>query len=195
MRIRETLKDWFANKKAVEQYGDSVNALAAQIKSFSGDTAGAAAINFDAQNRDLQKRLRATYNSDGANADDRKRAAQGLVDLAQLREQTITTAKLNDLTSARSVILGDLANSQDRIDLAVSRGSKSELQGLADQSAANAARIESLEKIADALRSHCRDIEQPAGQGKCRRVAHLAREAAGSRPTSSPTLSTTPARA
>lgn len=147
---QETLKDWFANRDAVEQFGDQLNSLVAQIKTFSGDTAGAFDITFDAQYRKLKQQLDAVRNSDSSTQAERNQAAQAIVDLDQVRQQGIATAKLNDLTSARNVVLGDLANTQARIDLAVSTGQKSELQGLADASAANAARLESLKKIAGA---------------------------------------------
>lgn len=146
----ETLKDWFANQKAVEQYGDSLKSLEAQLSTLGGDTAHAFTINFDQQNRDLKRQLSATLNSDSSTQADRNSATQGLIDLDQLKQQGIATAKLNDLNSQRSVILGDLANQQSRVDLAVSRGTTLELQGLADTSAANAAKIDQLQKIIDA---------------------------------------------
>lgn len=145
-----TLKDWFANQKAIEQYGDKLNSLAAQIKAFSGDISGAFEIDFEAQNRGLRKSLSATLNSVNTSDADRKRAAQGIVDLDQIHEQGLATAKLNDLTKQRSVVLGDLQNQQERINLAVSSGATTELQGLADLSAANKARLSSLQQIVDA---------------------------------------------
>lgn len=144
--ITQGQKDQIAQDLALQKFHDTLQSLDAQVKTLRGDTAGAFAITFDVQNRDKINELTSTVNSARSSPADQAAAQAGLDNLARLRAQGIVEAQLNDVSKQRSAILGDLSNEQSRIDLAVSLGQKTELQGLADSSAANKARVALLEQ-------------------------------------------------
>lgn len=174
----QTIKDWFANKKAVQAYQDGLDELEAQIKAFQGDTAGAFEINFDKQTRSKKDQYKAVLNSDDSTQADRNKATQGIIDLGQIKQQGIARAKLADEDKKRGDVLGELFNAQERINIAVSSGAKTELEGLQATSKANLdilplleARVAAYQKIADETGDKTAAIQADALRVQLERLA------------------------
>ncbi len=141
-------KDWFALADAVQRYNDKLVGLQAQLDAIAGRSAETAGASFDAANRSLRKQIDANIAS--SDAATRSAAEQAREQLDALRQQAVVAAELGDVEKRRSVILGDLSNAQERINIAVSSGAKTELAGLVEQSQANAARLASLQQVVEA---------------------------------------------
>ena len=139
------LKDFFAQAKAVEQYGDQLRGLQAQVEALRGDSAKAFTINFDIQNRSLGKKIDNNLQSEDPAT--RAAAEAAKQNLASIRQQGVVSAALNDIEKQRAIILGDLQNAQERVNTAVAAGTKTDLEGLALQSEANRARVASLAQV------------------------------------------------
>ncbi|AOV01672.1 phage tail length tape measure family protein [Delftia tsuruhatensis] len=84
---------------------DSLKKVNAQLLELRGQTAEAAAINFDMANEKLQDLFKANNSEDGQKA------------LATLRESVIAQAQLNKVTGDFSRIMGDLQIAEQRINI------------------------------------------------------------------------------
>jgi uncharacterized protein YfiM (DUF2279 family) len=126
-------------QRAAESYTDSVRALNVRLAELEGRSADAAAINFDQQNRGLQRRLQAAGDEEGERT------------LARLRAATIAQAEFNDARERASELTQGLALQEERIQNSLRVGAISELEALRRTSAARQQSIDELERVADAL--------------------------------------------
>lgn len=108
----------FQQKKATEDYQNSLRELNAQLLELQGNTAQAAEIRFDLQNAERYRRFQAEGNT---------AAVQQLDTIKQI---TSAQAQLNQLTEKFSVIQGDLQITEERISRDQQSGVLGQLDGL-----------------------------------------------------------------
>lgn len=108
----------FQQKKATEDYQNSLRELNAQLLELQGNTAQAASIRFDLQNAERYRRFQAEGNT---------AAVQQLDTIKQI---TAAQAQLNQLTEKFSVIQGDLQITEERISRDQQSGVLGQLDGL-----------------------------------------------------------------
>lgn len=113
---------------------DSLKKVNAQLLELRGQTAEAAAINFDMANEKMKDLFTANNSSEGLKA------------LESLRESTIAQANLNKLSEDFSLILGDLAIAEQRINIDRENGSLSEIGAMKRSGEARRERIKLLEE-------------------------------------------------
>lgn len=142
---------------AVDKLADSYTELAARVAEAQGNAAEATAIRLRSIQHE-QERLR-LQNSAAAGFPG---AAQALANFDALDKQAQAQAKLNDLEKAYGVVLGVVENAQARIDLAVSTGNATEIQGLVARGELALKFAASLTKAADAAEAEARALTGPA---------------------------------
>lgn len=140
---------WFEQQRAAENYAREIANIHAQILSLKGDTADAAKIEFDTSHADQRRKLAA----DGNQA--------ALDELARIEDITVARAKLNDLETVYSTILGNVEIIQSRIDLAVQTGNATEIEGLVRRGQIAAQYAAQLSKVADAYAEVARVTGDP----------------------------------
>lgn len=113
---------------------DSLKKVNAQLLELRGQTAEAAAINFDMANEKMKDLFTANNSQEGLKA------------LDALRESTIAQANLNKLSEDFSLILGDLAIAEQRINIDRENGSLSEIGAMKRSGEARRERIKLLEE-------------------------------------------------
>jgi hypothetical protein len=116
---------------------DSLQDVNIRLMELRGQTAEAAALNFDKANEGLKKLLQANGNQ------------QGLDTLAQLRESAVAQANLNALTQQFSLIQGDLSDAEKRIAIDREAGTISEMEALQRTGAVRRERITLLQQEID----------------------------------------------
>lgn len=124
-------------RQSAKQLADSVQDLTVRMMELRGQTAEAAAINFDKANEGLRKMLEA--NGDQA----------GLDSLNKLREAAVAQANLNALTQQFSLIQGDLSDAEKRIALDREAGTITEMEALQRTGDARRERIRLLQEEID----------------------------------------------
>lgn len=124
-------------QESAKQLADSLQDVNIRLMELRGQTAEAAALNFDKANEGLKKLF--TANGD----------QQGLDTLARLRESTVAQAQLNQLTQQFSLIQGDLSDVEKRIALDREAGTITELEALQRTGEARRDRIRLLQEEID----------------------------------------------
>lgn len=114
---------------------DAVTELDAQLKELAGDFRGAAEARFDVQTRSQTTQARLTLQSPGATPGEREQAQHILDANAALRQQKGAQAEVNAQAQKYTLLQGDLAAAQARINLAVESGNKTSLDGINERSA------------------------------------------------------------
>ncbi|KQP37554.1 phage tail length tape measure family protein [Pseudorhodoferax sp. Leaf274] len=124
-------------QQAAKELADSLQDVNVRLMELRGQTAEAAALNFDKANEGLKKLFQANGNQ------------QGLDTLAKLKESTVAQAQLNELTQRFSLIQGDLGDAEKRIALDREAGTISEMEALQRTGAARRERIGLLQQEID----------------------------------------------
>jgi hypothetical protein len=120
--------------QAAKDLADSLQDVNVRLMELRGQTAEAAALNFDKANEGLKKLFTANGNQ------------QGLDTLAKLRESTMAQAQLNELTQRFTLIQGDLSDAEKRIAIDREAGTISEMEALQRTGAARRERIALLQQ-------------------------------------------------
>lgn len=137
-------------QRATQDYIDQLTELNAKVLEIKGNTAEAAVLRFDIQNRQLSNRLRST--------DD----LEGQANLAITREQLQIQSQLNDVYREYSIAVGYAEIAQERLGIAQATGAISELDYLYKTSNANKERLATLQRIADAYAEIAARSRDPA---------------------------------
>lgn len=109
---------------AVEKLGDAYSDLAAKVAEAQGNTAGAAALNFEVQQRDFRQKLETIAGAGGIKG---SAAEARLADLDTLAKLGVAQAALNDITRKYSQVLGEVDVALARIDLRQQTGQLTEI--------------------------------------------------------------------
>lgn len=137
-------------ERSTAQYLDQLSELNAKMLDLAGNTAKAAAIRFDVQNRGLDSLLRASGN-EGARAQ-----------VQAIREQEQVQKQLNDESKKYQLIIEQGSIAQERINIARESGAIGELEALARTSAANRALLPLMQARIDALAEIAAKSQDPA---------------------------------
>jgi len=140
--------------RAAQQYADQLDELNAKMLELAGNTAAAASIRFDSQNRILANSLASARNQ------------QGQDQLAAIKAATVLQSRLNDEQLKFTRILDVVALKTSAIDLLQQNGSLTELDAINKRSEAYRAYIPLLEQVAakyDVLAASATDPASAAG--------------------------------
>ncbi|PZP90647.1 MAG: hypothetical protein DI587_38065 [Variovorax paradoxus] len=124
-------------RQSAKDLADSLQDVNVRLMELRGQTAEAAALNFDKANEGLKKLFQANGNQ------------QGLDTLAKLKESTVAQAQLNELTQRFALIQGDLSDAERRIAIDREAGTISEMEALQRTGAARRERIALLQQEID----------------------------------------------
>lgn len=137
-------------QKATQDYIDQLTELNAKVLEIKGNTAEAAVLRFDIQNRQLGNLLRST--------DD----LEGQANLAIIREQLQVQSELTDVYKEYSIAVGYAEIAQERLGIAQATGAISELDYLYQTSNANKEKLATLQRIAAAYAEIAARSRDPA---------------------------------
>ncbi len=135
----EALKNTEAEKDAQLRLADSIAEVNAQLLEQQGQSAKAAAIRFDIQNRGLRQKL-ATENTPAA--------AAATAQLQQIEDLQVATAALNELQQKASLLRSQEALEEERIQNSRKVGAITELEALKQTDAARQGALAGLRDIA-----------------------------------------------
>lgn len=136
--------------RATQDYLDQLTELNAKILDIKGNTAEAAILRFDIQNRGFSNLLRSSDNLEG----------QAQLDIT--RDQLRIQGQLSDVFREYSIAVGYAEIAQERLNIAQSTGAISELDFLYKTSEANKERLATLQRIADAYAAIAAKSRDPA---------------------------------
>lgn len=145
-------------QRATQDYLDQLTELNAKILEIKGNTAEAAVLRFDIQNRGLSNRLQSSDN------------IEGQAQLAVIREQLEIQNRLTDVYKEYSIAVGYAEIAQERLGIAQATGAISELDLLYKTSAANKERLITLQRIADAYAAIAAQSRDPADLLKAEQI-------------------------
>lgn len=152
--IRETFQaeqELNRNRRVDAQaYADNLSELNAKMLELAGNTAKAAEIRFNLQNRVFENLLRASGNQ------------KGLDDNDALRKQAIVQGELTDAAKKYALVLGELELAQAKVNEERQLGNIGELSALFQLSAANRERIAQLKELADIYTKIAEKSKDPA---------------------------------
>lgn len=137
-------------QKATQDYIDQLTELNAKVLEIKGNTAEAAILRFDIQNRQLGNLLRSS--------DD----LEGQANLAIIREQLQVQSELTDVYKEYSIAVGYAEIAQERLGIAQATGAISELDYLYQTSNANKEKLATLQRIAAAYAEIAARSRDPA---------------------------------
>ena len=145
-------------QKATQAYIDQLTELNAKVLEIKGNTAEAAILRFEIQNRTLGNLLRSSDN------------LEGQAQLAIIREQLEIQSQLTDVYKEYSIAVGYAEIAQERLGIAQATGAISELDMLYQTSAANKEKLAILQRIATAYAAIAERSRDPADMLKAEQI-------------------------
>jgi pimeloyl-ACP methyl ester carboxylesterase len=154
----KSVRAFIEQKRAAEDFRNKVEEIGIQLAELNGNP-NAAGARFDFANKALQDRINLEKDSDDESLQRQAAIAQRALD--GLRKRTVQQDQLNKKQEQFSDIAEELANAQARVDLQVSGGQITSLDGLAKKSDLASQYAERLKAVADAFGVIARESGDP----------------------------------